>query len=188
MDIEDLSLEEKLDLSTNSPKVFEQLYEKYARPMFNYIFSKVGDKKIAEDLLQDVFIEFWEKRLEVQTSAYGFILQIAKYKIFNHYRSERVRDKYIMHLGNFLTEINELTPHKYLEAKELMLQIEALIDELAPQCKKVFYMSRFEHKSNTEIAEELNLSKRTVENYISSSMNFIKHKNKFLFIILFFYI
>ena len=69
-----------------------------------------------------------------------------------------------------------LPPHKYLEAKEVMEHIEKLMEQLPKQCRRIFVMSRFEHKSNEDIALELNISKRTVENYITQAVAFIRKK------------
>lgn len=175
-------------LRIDTEEKFKIVYNKYADDLFTYIYSKVGSDKIAEDILQEVFIDFWEKRSEIKISVYGFLLQMCKYKIFNHYRSERVRGEYILHLSNFLTEINELTPYKYVEAKDILHHIESLIENLPPKCRKVFYMNRFEHKSISEIAEELNISKRTVENYITTSLAYIKNQNISLYLIIIFYL
>lgn len=167
-----------IDLKLNSRKEFDQIYNRYADTILQYIYTKTGNIEDSEDILQDVFIEFWDKRHTITSSVYGFLLSITKFKVFNYFRSARVKEKYILHLTNFLQAVNTNTPHKYLVAKEMLAQIESIITELPQQCKTVFYMSRFENKSNEEISNELNISLRTVENYLSKSLNFIK-KNDF---------
>lgn len=173
-----------LALRNNTIKGFERAYDEYSEKLQYYIYSKIGDKKHSEDILQDVFLEFWNKIDQVDTSIYGFIFHITKCQILNYFRSERVRDKYIIHLSNFLNDINAITPHKYVEAKEIMLEIEKLVSQLPPQCRKVFILSRFDHKSNEQIAEELNISKRTVENYITKGLAFIRKNNISIYLIL----
>ncbi|WP_159633965.1 RNA polymerase sigma-70 factor [Sphingobacterium composti Ten et al. 2007 non Yoo et al. 2007] len=186
VDIKDSEKTQILHIDTEEK--FKVVYNKYTDILYSYIHSKVGNEKIAEDILQEVFIDFWEKRTEIKSSLYGFLLQMCKYKIFNYYRSERVRGEYILHLSNFLTEINERTPYKYVEAKDILHQIELLIKNLPPKCRKVFYMNRFEQKSIAEIADELNISKRTVENYITTSLTYIKKHNSSLYFIIVFYL
>lgn len=171
-------------LRGNPTRGFERAYDEYAEKLLYYIYSKIGDKKHSEDILQDVFTDFWKKIDQVDTSIYGFLFHITKYQILNYFRSERVRNKYILHLSSFLHDINLITPHKYVEAKEIMEQIERLVDQMPPQCRKVFIMSRFEHKSNEQIAEELQISKRTVENYITKGLAFIRENNISIYLIL----
>jgi RNA polymerase sigma-70 factor (ECF subfamily) len=177
-----------LMLRQNTSKAFEQAYDAYSEKLLYYIHSKIGDKKRSEDILQEVFIDFWNKIDCVDTSIYGYLFNSTKYQILNHYRSEKVKEKYLIHLSNFLQHINSISPQKYLEAKEIMAQIETLVAQLPPQCRKVFAMSRFEHKSNDEIAEELQISKRTVENYITKSLAFIREHNISIYLVISFLI
>jgi len=182
----DLNFEERLLglIQKDSLEAFELAYNQYAHGLLKYALKKIGDKEIAEDIVQNTFVEFWEKRFEIKSNIFGFLFQSLKYQIFNYYRSEKVRDKYLLHLSVFLDEINKVTPHKYLEAKELFHEIETLTQQLPKQCRKVFVMSRFEYKSNDEIAAELNISKRTVENYITQALAFIRKKNQSAYIVL----
>lgn len=173
-----------LTLRQNTSKAFEQAYDAYSDKLLYYIHSKIGDKKRSEDILQEVFVDFWNKIDLIDSSIYGYLFNSTKYQVLNHYRSERIKEKYLIHLSNFLQDINSITPHKYLEAKEIMEQIEALVAQLPPQCRKVFAMSRFECKSNDEIAEALQISKRTVENYITKSLAFIREHNISIYLII----
>ncbi|MBL1409471.1 RNA polymerase sigma-70 factor [Sphingobacterium faecale] len=173
-----------LTLRRDTVKAFEQAYDAYSEKLLYYIYTKTGDKKRSEDILQEVFIDFWNKLDCIESSVYGYLFNSTKYQILNHYRSEKVKEKYLIHLSNFLQDINSITPQKYLEAKEIMEQIEALVAQLPPQCRKVFTMSRFEHKSNDEIAEELQISKRTVENYITKSLAFIRDHNISIYLVI----
>ena len=58
-----------------------------------------------------------------------------------------------------------------IHAEDLELLIVMSIEKMPPQRKKIFKMSRFEHLSNDEIAQQLNISKRTVESHISQAMS-----------------
>lgn len=174
-----------LSVLRSNPKIgFEKAYAEYGEKLLYYIYSKTGDKRHSEDMLQDVFVEFWNKIDQVDTTVYGFIFQITKYQIFNYFRSKQIRNKYILHFSNFLSEINSVTPQKYLEAKEIMEQIEQIVEQMPPQCRKVFIMSRFEYKTNEQIAQDLQISKRTVENYITKALAFIRENNISIYLIL----
>lgn len=164
-------------LEHNPNLAFTLIYDKYSKDLLHFVLSKVGDKKVSEDILQNVFSDFWSNKHKINKSIYGYLINSLKYQIFNYFRSEKVKAKYLIHLSVYLDEINKITPHKFLEAKEVMEHIEKLMEQLPKQCRRIFVMSRFEHKSNEEIALELNISKRTVENYITQALAFIRKKN-----------
>jgi len=171
-------------LQQDPDKAFNLIYDKFNRDLLKFALHKVGDKRIAEDLLQNVFSDFWSNKDKVNRSIYGYLFNAMKYQIFNFFRSEKVKNKYIIHLSHYLEEINKVTPQKYLEAKDLMQHIESLVGQLPKQCRLVFVLSRFENKSNDEIAESLQISKRTVENYITQALAFIRKKNESVYLAL----
>lgn len=173
-----------LRLSQGDDTVISDVYDAYADQLFYYLFSKTGDKDQSEDLLQDVFVEFWNKRLEVERSIYGFLFHISKCLVLNYFRSVKVREKYLIHFSSYLQDVNTITPETSIEVEEMIRQIESLVSKLPHQCRKVFIMSRFEHKSNDEIAAQLKISKRTVENYITKSLAFIREHNITIYLIL----
>lgn len=173
-----------LRLNQGDESVISEVYDAYANQLLYYLFSKIGDRDQCEDMLQDVFMELWNQRRKVKHSLYGFLFHVSKCLVLNHFRSKKVREKYVIHLSTYLKDINTLTPDASLEVQEIIMRIEALVRKLPPQCRKVFIMSRFEYKSNEQIADELKISKRTVENYITKSLAFIREHNVVIYLIL----
>lgn len=168
-------------LKTDYNEAFELIYSSYLETLLQYTYQKVGDKKIAEDIVQNVFIQFWESNKTINTSIYGYLLNSIKYQVLNHYRSSKVKNKYLIHLSVYLENFTHTNPIHTLEAKELLKDLEEIISKLPNQCRKVFILSRFENLSNNEIADQLNISKKTVENYITQALAFIRKKNKTIY-------
>ncbi|MFZ4262761.1 RNA polymerase sigma-70 factor [Sphingobacterium sp. HJSM2_6] len=171
-------------LKTDQHEAFELIYTSYAETLLHYTYQKVGDKKIAEDIVQNVFIQFWENTKAIRSSIYGYLINSIKFQVFNYYRSCKVKTKYLIHLSVYIEEISQTNPYQQLEAKELFIALEELISKLPNQCRKVFLLSRFENLTNEEIAEQLMISKKTVENYITQALAFIRMKNKRIYYVL----
>ena len=82
-----------------------------------------------------------------------------------------------------LSEIPALIRNPCLE-KELEEQVYKAVEELPEKCKEVFKLSRFEHLQNKEIAQQLNISQKTVERHMTIALEKMRHYLKHLFIFL----
>lgn len=139
-------------------------------------FKVLNDKAAAEDIVQDIFLDLWRKRHELSienTSSYLF--SAVKYRVLNYIRKNKVP----MTDLDFVDKFNTLnSTEEFIDFKELRQTLDDAISDLPDQCRKVFTMSRFDHMSNKEIAEKLNLSLRTVENHISLALRKLRPKLK----------
>lgn len=175
---------------------FEEVYRFYY-PRLNY-FSKqyLFDSEASKNIVQDVFTELWDKRqtLRRDTNLNAWLFTVTKnksLKVINQLNSKHNYDNFILARqleANYksLTDFNT----NNLVFDELQAQIQSSLEKLTPACRKVFEMSRFADKKNREIAEELNLSLKTVEAHISKALRTLKADLKdFLpfFYILFFF-
>ncbi len=150
---------------------FEILFRTYYSRLCAYACSFVSQNDIAEDIVAEVFLHFWEKResLPVPDVVSAYLLQSVKNACLNYLSREKSRKQTISE--------NEL---KYLELKmsypvsdryplgdligqELEEKIKQEIDKLPEQCREIFYLSRFEEMSHKEIALQLGISENTVK-------------------------
>ncbi|MEQ8301920.1 MAG: RNA polymerase sigma-70 factor [Cyclobacteriaceae bacterium] len=163
---------------------FEKIYDENAQPLFRFINSRIRNKEASEEIIQDLFLSLWEKRnmLEVQSSFPSYLFGAARYKILDYIRSESVRAKYAEEFKRFFIDNTPSTAEGLLHLKELQFKIDSSLSQLPPKCQKAFRLSRMEHKSIYEIAEEMHISKRTVENYITQALS---HLRDVLFVLMF---
>lgn len=149
---------------------FDLLFKKYYAVLCNHAIRFVYSKQKAEDIVSEVFVQFWKNKLYFSVS-----------KSYRTYLFTAVRNRCISHLKAELSmkvpdtlEDNQLadrcTPEDILFASELHIRIEKTIKALPPRQQQVFVMSRFEAKTNNMIAGELNLSMKTVEMHISKAL------------------
>jgi RNA polymerase sigma-70 factor (ECF subfamily) len=141
----------------------------------------VGDVDVAQDLVQDVFCKFWEKQpqLEIKISLKAYLYK----SVFNHSlnylkKVKRTDEREALFYSSAYTEQNNV--ESQLDLKETNLLVQRAIDSLPSACRAVFVLSRFEQMSHKEIAVQLDISTKTVENQIGKAL---KHLRKYLILL-----
>ncbi|KAB5491438.1 RNA polymerase sigma factor [Flagellimonas hadalis] len=172
-------------LKNRQEKALETIFDRYWKRLYIYAHSLTGDHQIAEDLVQEIFISLWEKSATTsieQIEAYLF--RGVKYRAINHLKLEQRKVSAEEELK--LRPIKEGTEEHmdYLESSELF---QKTMEKLPNRCRRVFYLSRVQGYNNREIAQEMNISIRTVETHISNALSLfrIHFNNSFLPILLF---
>lgn len=145
-----------------------------------FAFKYVRSITIAEDVVQDVFYELWKKRdsIDLSLPLKPLLYTLTKNKSIDYlrkmqYEEEKLQakeslDQYVRNLI-----INQEDDFHFNQLKE---EIAAGIEALPEQCKRVFTLSRFEGLKNKEIAEQLNISVKTVEKHISKAILEIRRR------------
>lgn len=156
-------------LEKDPRKGYELLFKRYYQPLCNHAVRFVYSRDLAEDLVIDVFSQFWQKKLHtvVSTSYRAYLFTSVRHAAFAQLRKEFGREVAVADLSEIITESTPTTPQQELQFNELYLKIEKIIRALPPQSQKVFMMSWFEGKRNAAIAEELQMSVKTVEGHIT---------------------
>lgn len=162
-------------LSRGDETAFQETFEIYFKVLVLFATKFSLDKETAEDLVQDVFVRLYEQkdRLQFHSSLKAFLYQSVRNRCIDLIRSTKTREKHHV-------EIKAGTDVEGLNSEDLMLQSELeekiyhSIKQLPDQCQLIFKMNRFEGKKNQEIADELNISKRTVETQISKALKILR--------------
>ena len=159
---------------------FEKVY-RYFYPRLNYFAKQyVLDYETSKNIVQDVFTELWDKRntLQEDTNLNAWLFTVTKnksLKIINHLKSQKNYDSYLKarQLAVNYIALSDFDTSNFI-FEELQAQVNVALEKLAPACRKVFELSRFEDRKNREIAEELGLSIKTVEAHISKALRSLK--------------
>jgi RNA polymerase sigma-70 factor (ECF subfamily) len=166
---------------------FETLFREYYRPLTVFAIQYVKVQEVAEDIVQDLFLYLHERGdFDVSVKGAGQQLyKLVRYRCLNHIEYQRLREK----RNPEIRPGPESNPHDPLEEVALIeLEHKCLqaIESLSPKCREVFEKSRLEGLKNQEIAEEMKLSKRTVETHISQALKIMRKKlQEYLSVILF---
>lgn len=152
----------------------EQLFRDYYSALCRFAYQKVRDWEVAEDVVQDVFADLWRRRkqLQITTSLKSYLYTATKNRSLNHIQKEKRHSELqqtFVEQGAF-TEPAE--PEE--ETDELQGRIKTAIESLPPKCREVFELSRFEGMTYQEIADEMGIAKKTVENQMGKALGLLR--------------
>lgn len=163
-------------LKSGDAKTFELIYELFADKLYHYVNRRVNNKEASEDIVQEIFVSLWDKRetVEITTSLDAYLFGAAKFRILTYIRSEKVRSQYAANLALFSKEHIDNSSEEMMNLKDLQHNLNTSISELPEKCRTAIHMSRIKHEPISRIAEHMNISKRTVENYLSHALKHLR--------------
>ena len=160
-------------LQTGDVDAFDILYHRYQKALFLNILKITRNNEVTSDILQEVFIALWEKRLslDVNHSVAGWLFVVSYNKSIGYLQKEL---KYSMSsLDANIEKADIVQEENDLGEIRSKLLYEA-IEHLSPQKRKVFELCKIQGKSYEETARELSISKHTVKEYLVISLKYIK--------------
>lgn len=156
---------------------YRVLYERFFPILYTHTSKKVADKEIAKDILQDVFIKFWQvaPQLTIQGKVSNYLYGATRNTIINHYvSSNRIQDHIaVFHL--YQNQIDNSTIDN-LQFQELSQLIEQEVQALPKKMQEIFRLSRNQELSHKEIAVLLSISEFTVKKQVSNALKILKKK------------
>ena len=171
--IKDQELVERINASDET--AFQELYDLYWESLFIYAYNLLKDRATAEDILQEIFINIWNKRgdIEIKSTLRGFLFTSVMYKVYDQFRKNKRFFKEEL-LEDFSQRIQTSTPESKLIYQELVDRVNEAVETLPDRIKEVFKLSRDEQLSHKEIAEKLGITTKTVEAHITKALKHIK--------------
>lgn len=150
---------------------YEILFKKYYRELHRFAFTYVRDLSISEEMAQEVFLYMWEKRkkIEIQTTLKTYLYSAVKNKCLNYIKLELPKQQSMADISEVLLSVNVERKDEG-ENEQLKKYIQKAIDALPKKCRRIFLLSRNAGMTYEEIAEELDLSKKTVENQMGIAL------------------
>ena len=175
---------------------FNELYKTYYDGFIRFANSYLHDLSMSEDLVAESFMAYWQVRdnLEANSNIRAYILTILKNKCLNFLKQKTYREGRLQNIGEVMqwdlqmriATLNACNPHEIFSA-EIQELLEKAIHQLPERTMRVFLMSRYEHKTNKEIAEILGISVKGVEFHMSKALHQLRiHFKDYLNILLLF--
>ncbi len=145
-------------------KSFEVIFKEYYEKLVEYAFIHLKDIDNAEEVVQDLFYQLWNKRekLEISTSLKSYLFRSVHNNCLLRIQHEMIKHKYEDYIRSKDSHYSP-EPIDYLKAGELDEKIEQTIESLPERTKSIFKMNRFDGLKYQEIAEKLSISIKTVE-------------------------
>lgn len=165
----------KSGLHSKNKVVFDFVFQYYYSGLCAFAESILKDEEAVEDIVQDLFVNLWIKgeNITINGSLKNYLFSSVRNRCFDYLKHEKVKAKNLINLKPS-ENTNADTPENWLAESELKEIINQSLQNLPPRCKEIFQMSRFEGLKNQEIADKLNLSKRTVELQISNALKVLR--------------
>jgi RNA polymerase sigma-70 factor (ECF subfamily) len=145
------------------------IYQQYWQPLFISAYNIIKDKNACEDIIQEIFLQLWLKRedLQIRESLRGYLLAATRYQVFRHIRKTPARLELFEQLDERLTTSSS---EQNLLQKDLHQKIDKIVHDLPEKCQLIYRLSREEYLSHKEIAERLGISTKTVENQLTIAL------------------
>lgn len=164
-------------------KEFNKLFNEYNERFIRFACGYVKERLVAEDIVSEAFMTYWENRqkLKPDTNPPAYILTVIKNRCLNYLQRERTRLRVTEELKNhenwvLQTKINtlEACDPDFLFLEELQTIVDATLQQLPFNTRRVFVLSRNHNMSYKEIARTINLSEKSVEFHISKALSTLR--------------
>jgi RNA polymerase sigma-70 factor (ECF subfamily) len=164
------------ELRAGDDTALRRIFDRHYPTLLNDIYRIVSDEDTCQDLAQEVFVELWRKRhmLDIHTSLRAYLRRSAVNKALNHLKANR---RIVLEQPDDFAQTADESAgdiHRKMEQETLEEALHAAIETLPEKCRAVFSLSRFEQMSHREIAEQLGISVKTIENQITKAMKILR--------------
>jgi RNA polymerase sigma-70 factor (ECF subfamily) len=171
---------------SGNQKAFRTLFDQYWEDMFCKANSILRNRDAAQDVVQEIWIHLWNQREKLEVSHFeAYIFRSVSYGCYKYLRDNKFNDSQLKIIDTLQLSNAEVENQHNLEATQKV--IDQSLEELSPRCQQIFTLSRIEEVPNEEIAMQLGISKRSVENQVSLALKVIRRHLAALHIISFLY-
>jgi len=158
----------------NDDTSFEQLFKTHYNALHAYAQVILKDEDLAEEIVQGMFLKFWEKRQNLQIHAIkAYLYRCVYHDSLNYLKQEKTKIKYQEFTLHTMDTEHESAAAK-IELVELQKHLSGALNQLPEQCRTIFQMSRYEELKYREIADLLGLSIKTVENQMGKALKILR--------------
>lgn len=158
---------------------FRTIFDQYWNTVYGIALSLVKSPDLAEEIAQDIFVKIWVKRekLAVVEKFENFLFIVARNHIYNEFRRKAKLEEYTNHLFKYFQTIFETseTPDKRLLFSELTKIVDQAVEQLPPQQRTIYQLSRQQGLSQEEIAAQLQISVHTVKSHMNKALHLIRN-------------
>ncbi|MEA5429279.1 RNA polymerase sigma-70 factor [Arcicella lustrica] len=160
----------------NIDKGIELLFVNYYSILCNHAIRYVTSKEIAEDIVSDVFFEFHTKALytTINTSFRAYLFMCVRNRAYDYIRAEIRHKNTSLDEAIYVVAEKDNHPDSVIQYEELYQDVEKAINEMPLKRREIYLLNRFEGKKSQEIADDLDVSIRTVEGHLYQAVRQIK--------------
>ncbi len=164
-------------LRENSEQGFANIYNHYWTKLFSVAYNYTRSREAAQEIVQEVFVSLWLQRgsLSVHTSLYGYLLGAVRNRIYDHIDKQTVRAHYQLQVTRSALPLVNSTEEQisFQELEELLAK---QVSTLPDTTQRIFILSRFDGFSNSEIAQQMQLSVKAVEYHLTKALKHLRYR------------
>jgi len=156
---------------------FEALFRNHFKGLTHFALTYVKEEETAREIVQEAFLNLWEKRNSIDLSkpVQSYLSTTVRNRCLNHLRDNKKFSRDLLSIEKAGTGSSYEPSDKLVEA-EIRNQIAASIAELPEKCREIFTLSRTHHLKYQEIADQLQISVKTVETQMSKALQHLRHR------------
>jgi RNA polymerase sigma-70 factor (family 1) len=159
-------------LRSGDELAFTEIYNRYWKKLLAIAYNHLKNKAAAEEVLQEVFMSLWDRRYELHLDPVaGYLATAVKFSVFKHFaRSKRHRELLEAYYSINIVHNDE----ERINAIFLQEYINGIVETLPEKCRLVFKLSREQHRTIPEIAQELQIAEKTAEAHLTKALRTLK--------------
>lgn len=164
-------------IKVNDKDAINSIFVAYSKRLYTFAFAYLKTDADSKDVVQDVFVNLWNNRnnLKEDTNLEAYLYTITRNSVISVFRKKISEREYLKHLHKIAVFQHSENDEK-CDYDLLSNRIKELIDQLPERRKLIFKLSKEKGMSNKAIAEELNISIKTVEDHITKARRFLKSR------------
>ncbi|TZF85731.1 RNA polymerase sigma-70 factor (plasmid) [Pedobacter sp. BS3] len=157
-------------------RAFAVLYNRHWKKLYKTFLYYLKDETAAEEILHDVFVVLWRRRKHLNIENFNnYIYITARYHVFKYLKALKLSPiEYIEQYTEEACPCQVSEAEERLDYHDFEIQLTQSLNGLPKRCREIFWLSRIKNLSNEEIAQQLNISKRTVENQITHALKHLR--------------
>lgn len=162
-------------LYNSDQQAFTDIYNLYWKKLFFVAAHKLHNLSEAEELVQDIFLDLWNRRheLQIQGNLSSYLAVCVKYKVINVLAKRNLKARYQQH-AYLTSSLADQSTIQTLQLEELKKQLMAETNKLPHKCRLVFELSRNDGYTQKQIANRLRISEKTVEAHLSRALRALR--------------
>jgi RNA polymerase sigma-70 factor (family 1) len=174
-------------IALDNSKAFDLLFERYWTMVYGTAFSYLKDADASSQIVQDIFLNLWQKRKSYSIGCFkNYLRSAARYHVYKQLKSRKSTILVYVEdydaVGAFQQSQNE--GDENLRYQELQQVVDYSLSQLPKRCQQIFTLSRTDHLTNEEVSKQLGISKRTVENQLTTALQLLRSCLKYTVLLL----
>ena len=157
--------------ATHALTEYKKLFDEHIGKLRHFVYYKVGNEELANDLVQDAFLKIWEIREKVKwESAPGLLYTMANNLAMNHFNREKVALNFRASMG---ATVNKQDPSYLMEEEEFHQKLQGCLGQLPEHTRETFLLNRIDKMKYAQIAETLEVGVKAIEKRMSVAIKLL---------------